>query len=107
MFNSILPMETKQDQVFDVVGREAVSNVLEGVNATIFAYGQTGSGKTFTITGGVDSYDQRGLIPRALSMVFQRAAQVTDPLFLLLLLLSFYTHLSLSEGGCAFERAIL
>lgn len=37
---------------------------------TIFAYGQTGSGKTFTITGGADRYDDRGLIPRTLSMLF-------------------------------------
>jgi kinesin family protein 6/9 len=49
-FNSILPMKAKQDAVFDVVGKDAVANVLNGINSTIFAYGQTGSGKTFTIT---------------------------------------------------------
>lgn len=49
-FNSVLPMKAKQDDVFDVVGKDAVANVLNGINSTIFAYGQTGSGKTFTIT---------------------------------------------------------
>mmetsp|Transcript_29599 Transcript_29599/g.38147 ORF Transcript_29599/g.38147 Transcript_29599/m.38147 type:complete len:740 (+) Transcript_29599:62-2281(+) len=77
-FNSIIPMEAKQDEVFDTVGRDAVQNVLEGVNSTIFAYGQTGSGKTFTITGGVDSYDQRGLIPRSISMIFQHMNKQKD-----------------------------
>jgi len=31
---------------------------------------QTGSGKTFTITGGAERYTDRGIIPRALSYVF-------------------------------------
>ena len=37
---------------------------------TVFAYGQTGSGKTFTITGGPERYVDRGIIPRAISMLF-------------------------------------
>lgn len=32
---------------------------------------QTGSGKTFTITGGPARYEDRGLLPRALAMVFE------------------------------------
>ena len=31
---------------------------------------QTGSGKTFTITGGIERYVDRGIIPRAISMIF-------------------------------------
>ena len=42
----------------------------------MFAYGQTGSGKTFTITGGAESYNDRGLIPRSLSMIFNEAQRV-------------------------------
>lgn len=34
------------------------------------AYGQTGAGKTYTMSGGKDSYKQRGLIPRAISALF-------------------------------------
>lgn len=33
--------------------------------------GQTGSGKTFTITGGPESYDDRGIIPRAIAHLFK------------------------------------
>ena len=35
------------------------------------SYGQTGSGKTFTITGGPERYDDRGLIPRSLAYLFK------------------------------------
>lgn len=37
---------------------------------------QTGSGKTFTITGGVERYADRGIIPRSLTYLFQQHAKV-------------------------------
>ena len=69
-FNAILDPKSKQDEVFRKVGAPAVINVLQGWNSTVFAYGQTGSGKTFTITGGPERYADRGIIPRAISMLF-------------------------------------
>ena len=45
---------------------------IDGFNSTIFAYGQTGSGKTFTLTGGPERYSDRGIIPRAISMLFNQ-----------------------------------
>ena len=45
---------------------------MEGYNGTIFAYGQTGSGKTYTITGGAERYDDRGLIPRSIQFIFKQ-----------------------------------
>lgn len=69
-FSGILPMNTSQDTVFQKVGQAAVANALEGFNSTIFAYGQTGSGKTFTLTGGPEKYADRGIIPRAINMLF-------------------------------------
>jgi hypothetical protein len=51
---------------------------LDGFNGTIFAYGQTGSGKTFSITGGTDCYADRGIIPRALSMLFNEFKRRID-----------------------------
>lgn len=70
-FDTVIGMEAKQAEVFDRVGRPCVQNALNGFNSTVFAYGQTGSGKTFTITGGAERYEDRGLIPRALSMIFE------------------------------------
>eukprot|EP00979_Chaetoceros_neogracilis_P017568 scaffold10241_cov256-Chaetoceros_neogracile.AAC.24 len=69
-FNGILDPKSKQDEVFRKIGAPAVRNVLQGLNSTVFAYGQTGSGKTFTITGGPERYADRGIIPRAISMLF-------------------------------------
>ena len=37
----------------------------------MMAYGQTGAGKTFTITGSTENYQERGMIPRALSHLYQ------------------------------------
>jgi kinesin family member 6/9 len=54
----------------------AFRSALSGYNATIFAYGQTGSGKTFTITGGPERYQDRGIIPRALSYMYNEFKKV-------------------------------
>lgn len=51
---------------------------LDGYNGTIFAYGQTGSGKTYTITGGNERYVDRGIIPRAISLIFSEVAERSD-----------------------------
>ena len=47
---------------------------LEGYNGTIFAYGQTGSGKTYTMSGG-ETWEKRGLVPRALGLLFREIKQ--------------------------------
>ncbi|CAM9857781.1 unnamed protein product [Chrysoparadoxa australica] len=78
LFNGVLPMDATQEEVFAKIGKEAVLNVLEGYNSTIFAYGQTGSGKTFTITGGAERYVDRGLIPRSLSVLFAEFKRRAD-----------------------------
>ena len=42
---------------------------------SLSAYGQTGSGKTFSMTGGPQRYEDRGIIPRAITMLFEEFAQ--------------------------------
>eukprot|EP00602_Paraphysomonas_sp_CaronLab_P007215 CAMPEP_0185034954 /NCGR_PEP_ID=MMETSP1103-20130426/25460_1 /TAXON_ID=36769 /ORGANISM="Paraphysomonas bandaiensis, Strain Caron Lab Isolate" /LENGTH=758 /DNA_ID=CAMNT_0027571817 /DNA_START=185 /DNA_END=2461 /DNA_ORIENTATION=+ len=74
-------MDATQEEVFKRVGTAAVQNALDGFNSTIFAYGQTGSGKTFTITGGTERYTDRGIIPRAISMIFGEFRKRTDVQF--------------------------
>ena len=51
-----------------------IESVLDGYNVLIFAYGQTGSGKTHTMQGR-DSPEMRGVIPRSIATLFERAAQ--------------------------------
>ena len=74
-FDKILNMQTKQETVFKEVAKEVVDSALDGYNGTIFAYGQTGSGKTYTITGGAERMDDRGIIPRAISYIFNETRQ--------------------------------
>lgn len=80
-FNGIIGASATQDEVFKKVGVPAVNNALDGFNSTIFAYGQTGSGKTFTLTGGVERFVDRGIIPRAISMVFKEFSRRTTETF--------------------------
>jgi kinesin family protein 6/9 len=80
-FNGIMTMDYTQDNVFKLIGAPAVENALEGYNSTIFAYGQTGSGKTFTLTGGPEKYSDRGIIPRAISMLFNEIRTRTNMQF--------------------------
>eukprot|EP00435_Cladocopium_sp_Y103_P072380 s48_g40.t1 len=50
-----------QEQVYEAIGQNLLSNALEGFNSCLFAYGQTGSGKTYTVLG---HERDPGLIPR-------------------------------------------
>lgn len=50
-----------------------VDAAVDGYNGTIFAYGQTGSGKTYTMTGGGETQDGQGIIPRTLQYIFYLA----------------------------------
>lgn len=48
-FNTILPENANQEQVFDHTNVKTLLNsALEGYSASVLSYGQTGSGKTFT-----------------------------------------------------------
>lgn len=59
--------------MFEFCAQEAVSSVVDGINATIMCYGQTGAGKTFTMCGSSANYKYRGLIPRAINQIFSEA----------------------------------
>ena len=52
-----------------------IESCFDGYNGTIFAYGQTGSGKTYTITGGAERYNDRGIIPRTISYIFNEISK--------------------------------
>ena len=60
-----------QEDVFEYCARDIVASVAEGYNGTVLCYGQTGAGKTFTMSGSTQNYKYRGLIPRAISQIFQ------------------------------------
>ncbi|XP_041809096.1 kinesin-like protein KIF6 [Chelmon rostratus] len=74
-YQKVFDQAVKQEEIFENIAKPAADSVLAGYNGTIFAYGQTGSGKTFTITGGAERYNDRGIIPRTLSYLFKHFSQ--------------------------------
>ena len=48
------------------------------VAGTVMCYGQTGAGKTFTMTGSTESYQNRGIIPRAITQLFRQLDERSD-----------------------------
>ena len=76
-FDKIFDCATTQEEIFNEVAKDVIDSTIDGYNGTIFAYGQTGSGKTYTITGGVESISMRGIIPRALSYIFEETKKRT------------------------------
>ena len=76
-FAGVFPEDAPQEQVFDRVAAPVIETCLAGYNGTIFAYGQTGSGKTYTMSGG-DSWEERGLIPRVFSRLFESLRERND-----------------------------
>ncbi|GMF54192.1 unnamed protein product [Phytophthora fragariaefolia] len=74
-FDGNLNESSDQKTVYERVAAPIVEDVMAGYNGTILAYGQTATGKTHTMVGPGDLVhgDQRGLIPRALEGIFNRA----------------------------------
>uniref|UniRef100_A0A3Q3GDJ7 Kinesin family member 7 n=1 Tax=Labrus bergylta TaxID=56723 RepID=A0A3Q3GDJ7_9LABR len=62
-----------QDEVYSVSVLPLIDAFFQGFNATVFAYGQTGSGKTYTIGEAniCKSYEEHGIIPRAVADIFR------------------------------------
>ena len=77
-FAQVFERDARQEDIFKAVALPTILSALDGFNGTIFAYGQTGSGKTFTITGGPERYEDRGIIPRTLSHLFSEFRRRSD-----------------------------
>ncbi|NWV98253.1 KIF23 protein, partial [Machaerirhynchus nigripectus] len=66
-FKEVFGTLVVQKQLFDVVAKPLVEDLIRGKNGLLFTYGVTGSGKTHTMTG---SPGDGGLLPRCLAMIF-------------------------------------
>ena len=66
-FDKIFTPNDDQENIFEEI-YHMIQSSLDGFNVCIFAYGQTGSGKTYTMEG--ENNNKRGLIPRALELIF-------------------------------------
>lgn len=65
-FDRVFTPTNTQNELYDIVGRNTIVDVLNGYNGTIFAYGQTGSGKTYTMFGSIFDPYLKGIIPRSM-----------------------------------------
>ncbi|XP_057709401.1 kinesin-like protein KIF23 isoform X2 [Corythoichthys intestinalis] len=66
-FKKVFGINTTQMELFEVVAKPLVEDLIQCKNGLLFTYGVTGSGKTFTMTG---SPGEGGLLPRSLDMLF-------------------------------------
>jgi len=70
-YDAVLDEDATQQEAYERSVGDAISrNIFQGYNTTILAYGQTGSGKTYTMTGGSEEPEQRGILPRAVQDLF-------------------------------------
>ncbi|KAG2446184.1 hypothetical protein HXX76_000777 [Chlamydomonas incerta] len=76
-FDNVLALAS-QEEVYEATAADVVRGALEGFNGTIMCYGQTGAGKTYTMSGGKQSFKQRGVIPRALGHLFTEVKAMPD-----------------------------
>ncbi|CAJ1389261.1 unnamed protein product [Effrenium voratum] len=78
-FDRVFEPSAGQAQIYQEVARPAIKDVFERMaNCLFLAVGASGGGKTFTMTGGTKRFDDRGLIPRSISAVFETLAARTD-----------------------------
>nr|XP_020473154.1 kinesin-like protein KIF9 [Monopterus albus] len=70
--------DVSQEEVYARVCQRVLQGALEGYNGTVLCFGQTGAGKTYTMTGSTESYQYRGIIPRALQEVFREVDKRTE-----------------------------
>jgi kinesin family protein 6/9 len=69
--NAVL-LGATQEAVFAACARDILDDALAGISGSILAYGQSGAGKTWTMIGPGTDYAQRGIVPRAISYIFNR-----------------------------------
>ncbi len=74
-FDRVFKNNSLQEEIFDLVGKEGINNILSGYNSTIFTYGQTGTGKTYTIEG---TKENPGLLPNIFEELFKQVESIEN-----------------------------
>ncbi|TYJ52354.1 hypothetical protein B9479_007048 [Cryptococcus floricola] len=70
-FDQVFPPDTPQSNFFTTTTLPLVDKLLAGENGLMFTYGVSNSGKSYTIQGGSTmEAEQRGVLPRAIDVVF-------------------------------------
>jgi kinesin family protein 5 len=87
IFDHVFPGLSSQKEVYRFTGEPMIQEIIRGYNCTIFTYGQTSSGKTHSMfgfdlesgeTGVWKNENEMGIIPRAISDLFECIDNVED-----------------------------
>ena len=85
-YDYVLDNNTHQEEMYEKVAKQTITDFAVGFNGTIFAYGQSGSGKTFSMLGPEDVSEALktnfsnipekvqelyGITPRAVIQIFE------------------------------------
>ncbi|XVF39773.1 hypothetical protein PTKIN_Ptkin01aG0059400 [Pterospermum kingtungense] len=79
-FDHVFDESCSNAKVYELLTKDIIHAAVDGFNGTAFAYGQTSSGKTFTMNG---SFNDPGIIHRAVNDVFQKIQTISDREFLI------------------------
>lgn len=77
-YNYVFGPDSSQSLVYDTAVRSLVWQLFKGYNVTILAYGQTGSGKTYSMGTCYNGVGEMGIIPRAISDIFEKIARTNE-----------------------------
>lgn len=77
-FDKIFSQASTQEEVFEYIAKPTINSVFKGYNGTILCYGQTSSGKTYTIEGDYLDGNNKGLIPRSISLLFNHIEKASN-----------------------------
>eukprot|EP00929_Paragymnodinium_shiwhaense_P020290 TRINITY_DN13576_c2_g2_i3.p1 TRINITY_DN13576_c2_g2~~TRINITY_DN13576_c2_g2_i3.p1 ORF type:complete len:1471 (-),score=313.74 TRINITY_DN13576_c2_g2_i3:69-4481(-) len=78
-FDHVFTPPASQQKVFERIAKQQVLSVLDDfVSSLYIAIGATNSGKTFLVTGGAKRFEDRGLIPRSMSAIFEAVQSRED-----------------------------
>ncbi|CAH0549981.1 unnamed protein product [Brassicogethes aeneus] len=69
-FNYVFDAQSTQEEFYNCCVKDTIENLFQGYNMTILAYGQTGSGKTYSMGTAYKGEGDTGVIPRAISDIF-------------------------------------
>ena len=69
-FDTIFNENTKQELLYNQIGKNILNDILSGYNISVFSYGYTGTGKTYTLYGDIFSSEKMGIIPRLIKDLF-------------------------------------
>ena len=72
-FDGTFGADSRQEQIFDVVGRPCVQHAFKGLCSALLCYGQTGTGKSFTMCCTKPGIE--GLIPRSAQLIFENVGR--------------------------------